>query len=85
MAYTLSSACRYHFRNPMISGGLLILKGLGFLLGSLSVIFIFAPLLVLIYTIFIITVEERELEMRFGQEYRKYKKAVPRFIPRLPK
>jgi len=74
-----------YVRNPMIIGGLLILEGVGLLLGSLSVIVIFAPLPVLLYAIFIRTVEERELEMRFGEEYREYKKAVPRFIPRLYK
>ena len=72
-----------HVRNPMITGAFLILSGTGFLLGSLSVIIVFAPLAVLLYALFIITIEERELEIRFGEEYREYRKKVPRFIPGL--
>lgn len=71
-----------HARNPMIIGGFFLLEGLGFLLGSLAVIVVFAPLPVLLYVLFIVTVEERELEMRFGEEYRDYKRRVPRFFPR---
>ena len=79
----ITSGIYSYVRNPMISGGLLLLEGLGFLLGSLSVIIVFAPLPVLLYAIFIITIEERELAIRFGEEYREYMKKVPRFIPRL--
>jgi protein-S-isoprenylcysteine O-methyltransferase Ste14 len=72
-----------YVRNPMIIGGIFILEAVGFLLGSLSVIIVFAPLPVLLYVLYIVTIEERELEMRFGEEYREYKRRVPRFIPRL--
>jgi protein-S-isoprenylcysteine O-methyltransferase Ste14 len=72
-----------YVRNPMALGILLMLEGLGFYYGSLSLIIVFAPLPVLLYALFIKAVEEPELEMRFGQEYRDYKKRVPMFIPRL--
>jgi protein-S-isoprenylcysteine O-methyltransferase Ste14 len=72
-----------YIRNPMALGGLLILEGIGFYTGSLSLIFFFAPLPILLYALYIKTVEEPELEMRFGQEYVDYKKRVPMFIPRL--
>jgi protein-S-isoprenylcysteine O-methyltransferase Ste14 len=72
-------------RNPMIAGGFFLLEGIAFLLGSLSVIFVFAPLPVALYAFFIVTVEEVELELRFGQAYRDYKARVPRFVPRLRK
>jgi len=69
-------------RNPMALGMLLILEGLGFYYGSLSLIVFFAPLPVVLYVLYIKAVEEPELEMRFGKEYVEYKKRVPMFIPR---
>jgi protein-S-isoprenylcysteine O-methyltransferase Ste14 len=74
-----------YVRNPMAIAGLLIGEGLGVLLGSLSLIFIFVPLLVLLYTFYVKAVEEKELELRFGEEYLEYKKKVPMFIPKLRK
>ncbi len=72
-------------RNPMALGMLLMLEGLGFYFGSLSLIIFFAPLPVVLYALYIKAVEEPELELRFGKEYVEYKKRVPMFIPRLKK
>jgi protein-S-isoprenylcysteine O-methyltransferase Ste14 len=72
-------------RNPMAVGALLILEGLGFYYGSLSLIIFFAPLPVVLYALYIKAVEEPELELRFGRQYLEYKKKVPMFIPRLKK
>jgi protein-S-isoprenylcysteine O-methyltransferase Ste14 len=72
-------------RNPMALGMLLLLEGLGFYFGSLSLIIFFAPLPVVLYAFYIKAVEEPELELRFGQEYREYKQRVPMFIPRCMK
>jgi len=72
-------------RNPMALGALLVLEGLGFYYGSLSLIFFFAPLPVVLYALYIKAVEEPELTLRFGREYLEYKKKVPMFIPRLKK
>ncbi|HEX7363555.1 MAG TPA: isoprenylcysteine carboxylmethyltransferase family protein [Dehalococcoidia bacterium] len=69
-------------RNPMVLGDLLILEGVGFFFGSLSLIVFFAPLPVVLYALYIKAVEEPELEMRFGKAYVEYKKRVPMFIPR---
>ncbi len=74
-----------YVRNPMALGLFLILEGIGFLLGSFFLVFIFAPLPVILYGFFIKEVEEKELEMRFGEEYRLYKKRVPMFFPRIIK
>lgn len=71
-----------YIRNPMALGDLLILEGLGFFFGSLSLILFFAPLPVVAYALYIRAVEEPELELRFGQEYLKYKRSVPMFIPK---
>ena len=70
-------------RNPMALGLLLMLEGLGFYFGSLSLIVFFAPLPVVLYALEIKAVEEPELELRFGKEYVEYKKRVPMFIPRI--
>jgi len=72
-----------HVRNPMVIAGILIGEGLGFLFGSLSLIIIFIPILTLLGFFYLKAVEERELEMRFGNEYLEYKKTVPMLIPRL--
>jgi len=72
-------------RNPMALGMLLILEGLGFYFGSLSLIIFFAPLPVALYALYVKAVEEPELELRFGKPYREYKKKVPMFVPRLRK
>ena len=71
-----------HVRNPMAIAGILIGEGLGFLLGSLSLILIFIPLLTLLGFLYLKAVEEREFELRFGKEYLEYKKRVPMFIPK---
>jgi protein-S-isoprenylcysteine O-methyltransferase Ste14 len=72
-----------YIRNPMALGALLILEGLGFYYGSLSLIIFFAPLPVVLYALYIKAVEEPELTLRFGREYLEYKSRVPMFIPRL--
>jgi protein-S-isoprenylcysteine O-methyltransferase Ste14 len=55
------------------------------LLKSISLIFIFTPLFTLLNVIYLKTIEEREMEKKFGKEYLKYKQRVPMFFPRLRK
>ena len=66
----------------MISGVLCILLGESVLLGSWPV-FIFALLFVTINHVYFITSEEPGLARRFGEEYLLYRRAVPRWVPRL--
>ncbi len=70
-------------RNPMLTGVFLVLFGLGFLLQSVSLIFIFTPFFVLINLLELKAIEEPELEKRLGTEYSEYKKVTPMFIPLL--
>jgi protein-S-isoprenylcysteine O-methyltransferase Ste14 len=50
----------------------------------LSVIVSFAGLVLVVLHLFYIPLsEERGLENRFGQDYREYRRNVPRWIPRL--
>ena len=70
-------------RNPMITSLFLLMFGLGVLLGSLSLVFIFTPLFIVLNVLYIKFIEEKELGKRFGTEYFEYKKKVPMFIPRV--
>jgi protein-S-isoprenylcysteine O-methyltransferase Ste14 len=70
-----------HVRNPMISGVFCILLGEAILLGSLP-IGIWFGCFVLGNTIYIPLSEEPGLEARFGDDYRRYRENVPRWIPR---
>ena len=72
-------------RNPMVVGWLIMLFGVGILLNSISLVAIFAPLFTLLNILYLKTIEEREMEKKFGKEYLKYKQNVPMFIPRLRK
>ena len=70
-------------RNPMLLGWIIMLFGVGILLNSLSLIFIFTPLFICLNILYLKTVEEKEMEKKFGKAYLKYKESVPMFIPRL--
>ena len=72
-------------RNPMIFGWMIMLFGVGLLLNSISLIFIFTPLFILLNILYLKTIEEKEMEKKFGQQYLKYKESVPMFIPRFGK
>ena len=69
-------------RNPMTFGTIVAYLGIGFIIGSLSVI-----LLVLLFSALLLTyiklVEEKELEVRFGKDYLDYKAMTPFLIPRI--
>jgi len=70
-------------RNPMLIGLFIVLLGLGLLLGSLSLIFIFTPIFILINVLYLKTIEEKEMAKKFGKQYLEYKKRVPMFFPKL--
>ncbi len=72
-------------RNPMLLGWFIMLFGVGLLLNSISLIFIFTPLFILLNILYLKTVEEKEMEKKFGEAYLKYKESVPMFIPRFGK
>jgi protein-S-isoprenylcysteine O-methyltransferase Ste14 len=70
-------------RNPMLTGIFLFMFGIGFWIGSFSLILVFTPLFILINTLELKIIEEPELEKRLGDEYIEYKKKTPMFIPGL--
>ena len=69
-------------RNPMVTGVFTGLFGIGLVLHSASIVFIWTPLYILAHVVELKKVEEPELELRFGTAYTEYKRRVPMFIPR---
>jgi len=70
----------YHYtRNPMYIGMSLIYAGIALLADSLIALAVLVPLLVAI-TYGVIMREERYLEVTFGEEYRRYKGRVRRWV-----
>jgi protein-S-isoprenylcysteine O-methyltransferase Ste14 len=70
-----------YVRNPMILGVLIVLLGEALVLRSQNIL-IWAASFFVINTIYFIVYEEPDLEDRFGDEYRQYKKHVSRWLPR---
>ena len=70
-------------RNPMLLGWLIMLFGMGILLNSFYLIFILTPLFILLNTLYLKTIEEKEMEKKFGEDYLRYKQSVPLFIPKI--
>jgi protein-S-isoprenylcysteine O-methyltransferase Ste14 len=68
-------------RNPMITAVLAVLIGEAAVLGSPGLV-IWCAAFLAINWIYFVVVEEPGLERRFGDEYRAYRRRVPRWIPR---
>lgn len=69
-------------RNPMALAGIAQGMGVGWYLGSYSVIG-YALLGAIVWHLFVRPVEEADLEVRFGDDYRHYKANVRLWIPKL--
>ena len=70
-------------RNPMHLGWTVTLVGLALLMQSFTLLVIFIPLFILVHVVYLKSIEEKELEKKFGQAYLDYRRRVPMFIPRL--
>lgn len=71
-------------RNPMILSALAFLIGLGlWLQSSLFIVWVLAVVSPAFF-VFVKVYEERELEIRFGENYLEYKTRTPMFFPRKP-
>lgn len=74
----------YRFvRNPMVTGVFLLLFGIGFAIGSLSLLLVFTPLYILAHFWELKNIEEPELVKRLGNDYLVYRSETPMFIPRI--
>ena len=69
-------------RNPMLTGVFAFLFGIGFLLHSVSMVFVWTPVFVILNVLELKLIEEPELERRFGESYIEYKRRVPMFVPK---
>lgn len=71
-------------RNPMVLGTVLAYLGIGVWLGSASAVAMVLVLGVLLVT-YVKLVEEKELRLRFGEEYEEYLRTTPFLLPRFPR
>lgn len=73
-----------YVRNPLYIGNILMYSGVGIMANALSpwLMIVAAGYFVVQYSA-IVSLEEEFLEKEFGEEYRSYKKNVPRFFPAL--
>lgn len=68
-------------RNPMALGAIVAYLGVAVLLGSISAVALVLGFAVLLL-VYIKLLEEREMELRFGEAYREYRRRTPFIIPR---
>ena len=71
-------------RNPMALGAIVLYIGVAILIGSISAVVLvlaFAALLL----VYIKLLEQKEMELPFGEAYREYRRRTPFIIPRLRK
>ncbi|ACF42678.1 methyltransferase family protein [Pelodictyon phaeoclathratiforme] len=72
-------------RNPIELGAIFYYTGIGTLFGTLTVGFICGTLGFVFGTLYHKLIEEKELALRFGQDYLAYKKEVPFLFPAIRK
>ena len=71
-----------YVRNPMYIGGFILLVGFGLYHISISIL-ILSVILLGLFHLFVVFVEEPRLEKTFGESYFEYKKQINRWIPKL--
>lgn len=71
-----------HVRNPMYVGVMLAVVGEAILFERQAMV-IYAAVVALAIHLFICLYEEPTLTRRYGEEYLRYKRNVPRWLPRL--
>ena len=65
-------------RNPMYAGGMLLLFGIGVAFASVWMLALLIPTALILHYGVVLR-EERYLEEKFGEDYRAFKAAVPRY------
>jgi protein-S-isoprenylcysteine O-methyltransferase Ste14 len=67
-------------RNPMTLGTIIVYSGVVILIGSYTALFVIV-IFSLMLIVYLKLIEEKELEMRFGQDYLEYKNNTPFILP----
>lgn len=80
---TLAGPFQY-VRNPMMLGAFVVLFGEAVLAESLAIL-LYLGLVVSVVSWYVVAIEEKGLEIRFGDTYLVYKECVPRWLPQLPR
>jgi protein-S-isoprenylcysteine O-methyltransferase Ste14 len=70
-------------RNPMYIGGSILLIGFGLYRQSLAIL-LYSVVIILLFHLYVIFIEEPGLESRFGKSYFAYKQSVNRWLPKFP-
>jgi protein-S-isoprenylcysteine O-methyltransferase Ste14 len=81
-AFVASGPYRW-VRNPMYIGAFLLLAGYALCAVSFAALLVAFAMLAAAM-LFVLLYEEPSLERRFGESYRTYRRATPRWIPRRP-
>lgn len=81
--FVLAGPYRY-VRNPMMLGLFVILFGEAVVAESVAML-LYLGLVAGAVGWYVVAIEEKGLEARFGDAYRVYKERVPRWLPRLPR
>lgn len=70
-------------RNPLELGAVLYYFGIGILFGSFKIGFFMFGVMFTLGSLYHKLIEEKELELRFGDSYREYKKKTPFILPKV--
>jgi protein-S-isoprenylcysteine O-methyltransferase Ste14 len=70
-----------YVRNPMYIGGFVLLTGFGLFHRSPSIL-VLAGILIILFHLFVVFLEEPALKKLFGNSYAAYKKQVNRWLPK---
>jgi protein-S-isoprenylcysteine O-methyltransferase Ste14 len=70
-------------RNPMYIGGSMLLIGFGLYRQSPAIL-LYSVVIILLFHLYVIFIEEPGLESRFGESYFAYKQSVNRWLPKFP-
>lgn len=68
-------------RNPMYIGGSMLLIGLGLYRQSLAIL-LYSVVIMTLFHLYVVFIEEPGLESRFGESYFAYKQSVNRWLPK---
>jgi len=82
--FLVVSGLHRYVRNPMYMGVALVILGEAILFRSLHLVE-YAVTMLLIAHCFVILYEEPTLRRQFGESYERYRRSVPRWIPRFKK